>query len=53
MKTTGQNLYASYKDIVQKAADIYNASAVLGWDQEVYMPPKSAEFRSRQLATRE
>jgi len=51
MKTTGQNLYASYKDIVQKAADIYNASAVLGWDQEVYMPPKSAEFRSRQLAT--
>jgi len=43
--------YEQYKDITQKAADIQFASAVLGWDQEVYMPPKGAEFRGRQLAT--
>ncbi|MES2702172.1 MAG: carboxypeptidase M32 [Bacteroidota bacterium] len=51
MPATTDQLYTEYKDIMQKAADINNASAVLGWDQEVYMPPKGAEFRGRQLAT--
>lgn len=46
-----KTLYSAYKSTTQKAADINNASAVLGWDQETYMPPKSAEFRGRQLAT--
>lgn len=36
---------------MQKAADLNNAAAVLGWDQEVYMPPKGAALRGRQLAT--
>ena len=48
---TNNPLYKEYKQILQKAADINNAAAVLGWDQEVYMPPKGAHFRGRQLAT--
>lgn len=36
---------------MQKAADLNYALAVLGWDQEVYMPPKGAAYRGRQLAT--
>lgn len=32
-------------------SDIGHASAVLGWDQHVYMPPKGAEARGQQLAT--
>lgn len=45
------SLYNQYKNITQKAADFNNAAAVLGWDQEVYMPEKGFEFRGRQLAT--
>jgi carboxypeptidase Taq len=44
-------LYTQYTTLLQKAADLNNAAAVLGWDQEVYMPPKGAEHRARQLAT--
>ncbi|XZF16061.1 carboxypeptidase M32 [Chitinophagaceae bacterium MMS25-I14] len=43
--------YQSYKEQTQKAADLQYASAVLGWDQEVYMPEKGFSFRGRQLAT--
>ncbi len=43
--------YEQYKSITQKAADFNNAAAVLGWDQEVYMPEKGFAFRGRQLAT--
>jgi len=50
MQNTDQ-LYSTYTILLQKAADINYASAVLGWDQEVYMPPKGAEYRGRQLAT--
>ncbi len=44
-------LYGKYVDILQKAADFNYAAAVLGWDQEVYMPKKGADARGRQLAT--
>lgn len=44
-------LYHEYVQLSQKVADLNNASAVLGWDQEVYMPHKGADFRARQLAT--
>lgn len=44
-------LYGQYKNTIQKAADLYYASAVLGWDQEVYMPPKGFAARTRQLST--
>lgn len=50
MKKT-EELYSEYRDITQKAADLGYASAVLGWDQEVYMPPKGFSYRGRQLAT--
>ena len=46
-----KELYAAYVELMQKAADINYASAVLGWDQETYMPPKGADARGRQLAT--
>ena len=44
---TSESLYQQYKDTTQKAADLNNASAVLGWDQEVYMPSKGFEMRGR------
>lgn len=46
-----QELYTAYQEIVQKAADIQYAAAVLEWDQEVYMPSKGFSYRGRQLAT--
>jgi carboxypeptidase Taq len=49
--TSNNNNYNAYVQLMQKAADLNNAAAVLGWDQEVYMPPKSAPTRARQLAT--
>lgn len=48
---TSTDLYKQYVEITQKAADLGYASAVLGWDQEVYMPPKGFPYRGRQLAT--
>lgn len=48
---TSKELYEQYKDLTQKAADIQYASAVLSWDQEVYMPVKGFPFRGRQMAT--
>lgn len=43
--------YSLYKNHLQKLADVSYASAVLQWDQEVYMPNSGAEIRARQLAT--
>lgn len=51
MNNTTSELYTQYKEMMQKAADLNYAAAVLGWDMEVYMPPKGADFRARQLAT--
>lgn len=48
---SGKELYSVYKNITQKAADFQYAGAVLGWDQEVYMPQKGFELRGRQMAT--
>lgn len=44
-------MYDQYKTRLQKLADIYYSSAVLQWDQETYMPEKSADKRASQLAT--
>ncbi len=46
-----KELYEEYRKINQKAADLNYASAVLGWDQEVYMPAKGFALRGQQLAT--
>jgi carboxypeptidase Taq len=51
MPDTSKQLYNSYVELLQKAADFNYASAVLGWDMETYMPLKGVTARSRQLAT--
>jgi carboxypeptidase Taq len=43
--------YESYKNAMQKIADVKYASAVLQWDQETHLPPKGGDFRGRQIAT--
>src|SRR5215216_1108093 len=48
---TSRELYEQYKSKMQRIADVRNASAVLQWDQETYLPKKGAEIRGRQLST--
>ncbi len=42
---------ARLKTIVAEIADLFYAAALLGWDQQVNMPPGGAEGRGYQLAT--
>lgn len=49
-----RHLNQTLETLKSKLADIHNiqaASAVLGWDQQVLMPPGGAEARANQLAT--
>ena len=39
------------KEIIGEAADLTSAAAVLGWDQEVYMPEGGIRSRSQQIST--
>ncbi len=39
------------KEILAEVSDLNNASAVLGWDQQTYMPPRGAEARGQALGT--
>jgi carboxypeptidase Taq len=39
------------KTLLGEIADLNYASAVLGWDQQTYMPPGGAENRGNQLST--
>jgi carboxypeptidase Taq len=43
--------YQKYTELIQSIADINYAAALLGWDQETYMPVKGADHRARQLST--
>lgn len=43
--------YSDYKKHLSKIADIGHATALLSWDNEVYMPKEGAAFRSQQIAT--
>jgi len=43
--------YEKYVAHMSKIADVQNASGVLNWDQETYIPPKGANFRAQQLST--
>ncbi len=43
--------YERVMEIYREASDLYGALALMGWDQETYMPPKGAASRGRQLAT--
>lgn len=49
-KSTAES-YADYKARMQKIADVKYAIAVLGWDQETYLPEKGAAFRGQQITT--
>jgi carboxypeptidase Taq len=40
--------YEQYLKDTRKIAALYSASGVLGWDQEVYMPPNGAALRAEQ-----
>ena len=46
-----QELYDELKQRMSEIVDIGSAGSVLGWDQQVNMPPGGAEARGRQLAT--
>lgn len=46
-----QQLYAAYKEKMQRIADVKNALAVLQWDQETYLPANGARFRGQQIST--
>ncbi len=43
--------YERVMEIYREISDLYSALALMGWDQETYMPPKGAASRGRQLAT--
>lgn len=43
--------YEKYVEHCQKIADVQYSNALLQWDQEVNMPEKGADGRSRQIAT--
>ncbi len=43
--------YEHYKTRMQKIADLRNASALMQWDQETYLPPKGAALRGQQIST--
>ncbi|MHB1922693.1 MAG: carboxypeptidase M32, partial [Chitinophagaceae bacterium] len=49
--TSSSSLYQQYVKKMQQIADLRNIQAVLGWDQETYLPPKGAWGRSRQMTT--
>ncbi len=42
---------AKLKETIATLADLNGASALLGWDQQTYMPPGAAEMRGQQTAT--
>jgi len=46
-----ENKLNQLKTILNEVADLGSASALLGWDQQTYMPPGAAEGRGNQLAT--
>jgi len=46
-----QEKYLKLKGLLAEAFDLDRATAVLGWDQQTYMPPKGAVDRGEQLAT--
>lgn len=43
--------FDEFKEMLGQALDVRAALALMHWDMEVYMPPKAAPMRGRQLAT--
>ena len=46
-----ETAFASLKERIGEIHDLDAASALLGWDQQVKMPPGGAGVRAEQLAT--
>jgi carboxypeptidase Taq len=46
-----QKTLAELKSLLGEVSDLNNATAVLGWDQQTYMPSGGAPARGRQMAT--
>ena len=46
-----QRAYHEVLSLMRNASDIQSAIALLGWDQETYMPPAAAAARAEQIAT--
>jgi len=46
-----QEKLAKLKETIATLADLGGAQALLGWDQQTYMPPMGAESRGQQLGT--
>lgn len=44
-------LYQQYQQHLQRIADVRNATGVLQWDQETYLPKNGAHFRGQQIST--
>jgi len=42
-------LYAELTQLLRQAALLGSCSSVLSWDEQTYMPPRGAQFRSEQL----
>ncbi|HEX5724735.1 MAG TPA: carboxypeptidase M32 [Longimicrobiaceae bacterium] len=42
--------YAELRALLREAATLSSASAVIGWDQETYMPSKGAALRAAQMS---
>ena len=49
--SNSKELYSQYLERMHRIADVRNASAILQWDQETYLPPKGAKFRGQQIST--
>lgn len=44
------NYYSDYIKKMSELAELAGISSLLNWDQEIYLPLKSGEFRAKQLA---
>jgi carboxypeptidase Taq len=50
-RRSDEALLAELEQRLREIADLHAAAAVLGWDQQTYMPPGGAAARGRQSAT--
>ncbi len=48
---TIESTLTTFRERLGEVMDLHQAASVLHWDQEVFMPPKGAAARGRQLAT--
>ena len=49
--TTVDDTWSELTARMREFADLSNVNALLGWDQETYMPLRGSDARARQMAT--